>query len=91
MQKWELKAAGTDLRRVLEASSVSPQLICEDGKPLGVVIDVLLYEELMSLRSSEKRPTIAELLEELAAIQSKNPVELEISPRKDRYNPFIEE
>lgn len=86
-----MKAAETDLRRVLEASSESPQLICEDGKPLGVVIDVLLYEELMSLRTSEKRPTIAELLEKLAAIQRENPIELEISPRKDCYNPFIEE
>lgn len=91
MEKWEIKEAQKDLKRVLEASSEIPQLIYEHGKPLGVVMDMLHYEELMSLRSSEKRPTIAELLEELAAIQSKNPVELEISPRKDRYNPLIEE
>jgi hypothetical protein len=47
--------------------------------------------ERMSLPTSEKGTAIAELLEEIAMIKAENPVELAISPRKNRFNPFIEE
>ncbi len=91
MQKWEIKDAERDLKKVLTACSETPQLVYEHGKPLGAIIDILLFQELMRLRSKQKRPTITELLQELSEIQAETPIVLEIPARTNRSNALVED
>jgi len=89
IEKWEIDDAQKDLKKVIDASSQTPQLIYEHGKPLGAIIDILLFRELMTLRKRQSVPSIAELLDELSKIQIDDPIDLEITPREDRDNPLI--
>ncbi len=88
MKTWNLSDAQSHLAELVESSSVEPQIIADDGQPVAALIDIRLLNEWLAFR---QRPTIADLLAELADIQTESPLDFEAPARIDRPNPLIEE
>ncbi|MCI0691045.1 type II toxin-antitoxin system Phd/YefM family antitoxin [candidate division KSB1 bacterium] len=75
---------------IVRASLQEPQIVYEQNKPVSVVVDVNLFNQLMNLRARQARPTIAELLDELREIHKSEPVEIEAPTHRDRPNAMLE-
>lgn len=87
MKTWNLSDTQSHLAELVESSSTEPQIIAHDGEPVAALIDIRLLNEWLAFR---QRPTIADLLAELAIIQSESPLDFEDPTRIDRPNPLIE-
>ncbi|MCP4692086.1 MAG: type II toxin-antitoxin system Phd/YefM family antitoxin [Desulfobacterales bacterium] len=88
MMKWKVSEAKANLSRVLSECAESPQVITKRDKPVGVVIHMKLYEELMEARRLKKTPTIAEMIDELETMENDEPGEFMIPKRENRWNPL---
>ena len=88
MKKWKISEAKAKFTDLLISCKKDPQIICNRENPVSAVINIALFEELMKLRKSQQRPTIAQLLSELEAINESEPLEIEVPPRQNRPNPF---
>ncbi len=88
MEKWKISEAKAKLTALLTSCIKEPQIICNREKPVAVVINIKLFEELMQIKKKERKPSMAELLEELRSIREIETVEIEIPERKDRANPM---
>lgn len=81
MKTWTSEEAKTRLDEILDFCVLEPQIISKKDKPLGVIIHIALFEDMMKLG---EKPTIAELLEELSEIKKIETDEIEIPERTDR-------
>jgi hypothetical protein len=84
MKSWKLQEAKEHFAEVVQFCTEEPQLLCEQDVPLAVVIDVGLFKTLAAAQQRQRRPTIAHLLDELQAIKTLEPVDLDIPDRQDR-------
>ena len=83
MKSWQLYEAQSQLSEIVKLCAQEPQMIYENTKPLGIVVDTKFFQELMALWSRH-HPTIAELLDELDGIRLEETVDIEIPARVDR-------
>ena len=90
MKTWTIYDAKDRFTEVVQSCSEEPQIVYDHGQPVGVMIGVTLFNELIELQHRQPRPTIAELLDELTDIMEHEPVEIEIPDRQDRSHPLIE-
>lgn len=88
MKTWTVNDAQSNFIEVLKSSSQEPQIIAAEGEPVAVLVDINLFNEFVT---SQQRPTIAELLEELSHIQAEEPIEIDLPERFDRPNPLSEQ
>jgi prevent-host-death family protein len=88
MKTWTIKDAQSHFIEILESSAQEPQIIAAHGEPVAALVDIDLFNELITF---QQRPTIAELLAELNEIQSKEPIELDLPDRQDRFNALVEQ
>ena len=88
MRKWKISEAKAKFTDLLTSCKKAPQVICNRENPVGAVIDIALFEELMEVRTENQRPSIAQLLSELETIKEFEPSEIEIPLRKNRPSPF---
>jgi len=86
LKTWELEKAKKEFKEILNSCVQEPQMICNKTKPVGVVIDVQFYIQLVNHWKRQTNPTIAALLDELAEIKLQEPVDIEIPSRQDRPN-----
>ncbi|MBW2318306.1 MAG: type II toxin-antitoxin system prevent-host-death family antitoxin [Deltaproteobacteria bacterium] len=90
MGRWKISEAKAKFTALLESCRKGPQIICNRERPVAVVIDVKLFDEVMELRKTQEKPSIAELLQELQSIQQSETSEIEMPPRQDRPNSIQE-
>ncbi len=90
MNSWKISEAKAKIAVLLQFCKNEPQIICNREKPVGAVISMDLFEELMEYRKQKETPTIAQFLSELELIKEIEPTELEIPCRKNRPTPFEE-
>jgi prevent-host-death family protein len=88
MKTWTVNDAQSNFIEVLKSSFQEPQIIAAEGEPVAVLVDINLFNEFVT---SQQRPTIAELLEELSQIQAEEPIEIDLPERHDRPNPLFEQ
>jgi len=81
MKTWTSDEAKTRLDEILEFCILEPQIISKKDKPLGVIVNIAFFEDMMKLG---EKPTIAELLEELSEIKKIESDDIEIPERMDR-------
>lgn len=90
MQTWILADAKDRFVEILHACVQEPQIVYEQSKPLGVVLGMDFFTNLMSPPAPQIRLSIAELLRELREIQKTETAEIEIPIRQDRPNAMLE-
>lgn len=88
MKKWKVSEAKANLSRVLSRCAEGPQVITNRDIPVGIVIHMDLYEELMEARRLKQKPSIAELIDELRSIENDAPGEFTIPKRENRWSPL---
>ena len=90
MRTWTVTDVKDRFAEIMRASLQEPQVVYDQNKPVSVVVDVNLFNQLMNLRARQARPTIAALLDELHEIHKSEPVEIEAPIRQDRPNAMLE-
>ena len=90
MDRWNIAEAKAKFTQVVDSSRDSPQIICKRNKPVSAIVHIDLFSKLMRLGENEKKPTIAQLLDELKDIRQTEDIDIEIPERRDRPNPFEE-
>jgi len=88
MMTWTLNDAKDRLSEVLRLSVQEPQILYDQKKPVGVVVNIDFFNDLMNLRNHQYRPTMAELLDELSEIHKVEPIEIEIPKTGHHTNPI---
>ncbi|GAK50888.1 prevent-host-death family protein [Candidatus Moduliflexus flocculans] len=88
MKTWKLHDAEIHFSEIVQNSAKEPQMVIDEEKPLAVVIDIMVYRNFVKNSSSQYRPTISELLDELHTIQEDERVEIEIPTRQNRAVEF---
>lgn len=89
MAAWKIAEAKARFSAVVRASQSEPQVICNRGRPVSALVSIDIYDELVAARREAARPTVAELLDELAEIRRAEPVDVEVPARADRPNPLL--
>ena len=90
MRTWTVTDAKDRFTEIMLACLQEPQVVYDQNKPVSVVVDINLFNQLMNLRARQARPTIAELLDELSEIHKAEAVEIEVPTRHDRPNAMLE-
>lgn len=78
MKTWKIRDAEEHFSEMLHNSMQEPQMVIEQDTPLAVVIDINAYRNFVNAASSQYRPTISQLLDELHRIQEIEAIEIEI-------------
>jgi len=90
MRTWAVADVKDRFTEIMRACLHEPQVVYDQNKPVGVVVDINFFNQLMTLRARQARPTIAALLDELSEIHKSEPVEIETPTRQDRPNAILE-
>ncbi len=90
MNSWKISEAKARIAVLLQSCETEPQIICNRDKPVGAVINMDLFEELMEYRKQKETPTVMQLLRELDTIKEAEQSELKIPSRTNRPTPFEE-
>ena len=64
-----------------------PQVLFNRKKPVAALVDMEEYEAFLEYKKSKRKPTMAELLDELHEINQVEPEMDELPPRTDRPIP----
>jgi hypothetical protein len=90
MRTWAVADVKDRFAEIMRACLHEPQVVYDQNKPVSVVVDINFFNQLMTLRARQARPTIAELLDELSEIRKLESIELETPTRQDRSNAMLE-
>jgi len=90
MRTWTAVDVKDRFAEIMRACLQEPQVVYDQNKPVSVLVDFNLFNQLMNLRARPTRPTIAELLDELSEIHKSEAVEIEVPTRHDRPNAMLE-
>jgi PHD/YefM family antitoxin component YafN of YafNO toxin-antitoxin module len=89
--KWEISRAKQSFSELVHSAKDEPQLIYEQNELVAAVISPDELRELQEYReSSRHRPSLAEAAARVRQVVLETGEELEIPPRTDRPNAFIE-
>ncbi len=84
---WTVSQAKQRLSEVVRAAAHEPQVIVNRGRPVAVVVEPKAFEESQRARPQQ---SLAEAVAELRRICAEDNWELEVPPRTDRPNAFVE-
>jgi prevent-host-death family protein len=87
---WTVSQAKQHFSEVVRAAAQEPQVVVNRGRPVAVVVEPKRFEEYEQARAKGRRPSLAEAVEELRRICAEDNWELEVPPRTDRPNAFVE-
>lgn len=90
MRTWAVTDVKDRFAEIMHACLQEPQIVYDQNKAVSVVVDINFFNQLMTLRAREARPTMAALLDELREIHKFEPVEVETPTRQDRPNTMLE-
>jgi len=87
MKEWKISEAKARLSEVVGHCVEEPQVLYNRKKPVAALIDMEEYEAFLAYKKSKRKPTMAELLDELHEINQVEPEMDELPPRTDRPVP----
>jgi len=90
MRTWKIAEAKAQFSAVIEAAKHEPQIICNRDAPVGAILNMAEYGRLKAAGARESVPRLADLLDELRAIQAEEAGEIAVPARRDRSNPADE-
>jgi prevent-host-death family protein len=87
---WNVAQAKQKLSELLRNAAGEPQLICNRGRPVAVVLNPQLFDEFQCWRDQRERSSLAEAFAELRKLCIEEAYTLEPGKREDRSNAFAD-
>lgn len=87
---WSIAEAKQKFSEVLRAAATAPQLICNRGRLVAVVVNVETFHAFQAWYEQKSKTTLAEAFAELRALCAAEEYTLAVPLRHDRGNPFAE-
>jgi prevent-host-death family protein len=88
MKSWKLSEAKARLSEVVGSCVEEPQVLYNRRKPVAALISMDEFREFEAYRKSRLRPSMAECIDEIAAINKHEP-DLDPPARHDREVPDL--
>jgi hypothetical protein len=87
---WKIEEAEQKLSELINAAVTEPQLIYNQEKLLVAVVEAELFQDFLAWQQQQRKPSIADAFNRLRQLCAEENYTLEIPPRKDRLNPFVD-
>jgi prevent-host-death family protein len=87
---WRVAEAKERFSEMLRAANEEPQLILNRNRVVAAVVDADTFREFDAWRQKESRRTMGDDFEELRRICAEEDYVLEVPPRRNRANAFVD-
>jgi len=87
---WKIAEAKQKFSELVKAAGDEPQWIYNRDKLVAAMVPAETLQEFLSWRHQKEARTLGEAFEELRRICAEEDYTLEIPPRQERPNPFVE-
>jgi hypothetical protein len=87
---WKIEEAQQKFSELMSAAVSEPQLIYNDDKLVAAVVEAELFEDFLAWQQQQRKPSLADAFSQLRQLCAEENYTLEIPPREDRFNPFVD-
>ncbi len=87
---WKLEEAKQKFSELIDAVVEEPQLIYDENQLVAAVVKADVFQEFLVWQQQCQRPSLANAFAELRGICAEENYQLEVPPRHDRPNSFVE-
>ncbi|GAA6616019.1 type II toxin-antitoxin system Phd/YefM family antitoxin [Scytonema sp. NUACC26] len=87
---WKLEEAKQKFSELIDAVVEEPQLIYDRNQLVAAVVKADVFQEFLLWQQQRQKPSLADAFTELRGICAEENYHLEVPPRHDRSNPFVE-
>lgn len=87
---WKIEQAQQKFSQLISEAVEEPQLIYNQDQLVAVVVEAELFREFMEWKQQHHQRSLADAFSELRQICVEEDYTLEVPPRHDRFNPFID-
>ena len=88
--KWNVARARESFSALIEKAATEPQAIYNRDRLVGAVIGAKAFQEFQELASKKTQRTLAESCRETRQVLAEESYELEIPPRRNRREDFLD-
>jgi hypothetical protein len=87
---WKIEEAQQKFSELMSAAVSEPQLIYNDDKLVAAVVEAELFQDFLAWQQQQRKPSLADAFAQLRQLCAEENYTLEIPPREDRFNPFVD-
>jgi hypothetical protein len=87
---WKIEEAQQKLSELINAAVTEPQLIYNQEKLLVAVVEAELFQDFLAWQQQQRQSSLAASFIQLRQLCEEENYALEIPPREDRFNPFVD-
>lgn len=87
---WKIEEAQQKLSELISSAVTEPQLIYNQDKLVAAIIEAELFQDFLAWQQQQRQPSLAASFTQLRQICVEENYTLEIPPREDRLNPFVD-
>jgi len=87
---WKIEEAQQKFSEIMSAAVSEPQLIYNHDKLVAAVVEAELFQDFLAWQQQQRKPSIADAFTRLRQLCAEENYTLEIPPREDRFNPFVD-
>lgn len=87
---WKIEEAQQKLSELINAAVTEPQLIYNQDKLIAAIIEAELFQDFLAWQQQQRKPSLANAFSQLRKLCAEENYTLEIPPREDRFNPFVD-
>jgi prevent-host-death family protein len=88
---WSVAEARARFSEVLQAAESAPQVVSNRGRPVAVIVSPEEFEAFESWHRARGERTLADALDTVRLICAEEDYALEVPPRRNRPNAFVDE
>ncbi len=86
---WKIEEAQQKFSELMSAAVSKPQLIYNQEKLVAAVVEAE-FQDFLAWQQQQRQPSLAEVFSQLRQLCAEENYTLEIAPREDRLNPFVD-
>jgi len=87
---WKIEEAQQKFSEVMSAAVSEPQLIYNHDKLVAAVVEAELFQDFLAWQQQQRKPSLVDAFSQLRQLCAEENYTLEIPPREDRFNPFVD-
>lgn len=87
---WKIEEAQQKFPELMSAAVAEPQLIYNQDKLVAAIVEAELFQDFLVWQQQQRQPSLAASFTQLRQICAEESYTLEIPPREDRLNPFVD-
>lgn len=88
---WRIAQAKQKFSQLISAVRQEPQLIYNRDQLVAAVIEAKMFQQFLAWQQVQQKPSFTQTFAELARLCAEEDYHLEVTPRQNRLNPFVDD